>query len=84
MGLLSYVANNTNFSIIVDSDVDSTHIDWNNSIICEYSNIKFYIIQTIDGSYQATGLYNNMRYSIKYNNYEELINVLNGIREIEK
>ena len=41
-------------------------------------------MKKIDGSCQAVGSYNDMRYSIKHNDYDELINMLDGIKEIEK
>ena len=80
---ISYVSNYSDFSITIDTNVDSTHTDWDESIIYKDSIVDFYIVKKSNGSCQAVGVYNDMRYSIKYNNYDELINILNGMKEIK-
>ena len=82
--VILYVTNNANLSVSIYSYSNSFYPNREDYTIYEDSIIDFYIAEKDDGSYQAIGLYNGMRYSIKYNNYDELINILNGIKEIEK
>lgn len=79
-----YVSNDSELSIMIDTNIDSDYDDWNNATVYSDSIVDFYIMKKSDGSCQAVGLHNNMRYYIKNNNYEELINILDGIKEIEK
>ena len=79
-----YITNDNSLSITIYANSDSEHLNWENSIVYKNDFIDFYIVPTIDGNYQAVGLYNDMRYSIKHNDYDELINMLDGIKEIEK
>ena len=50
-----------------------------------YNNgeIDFYILEK-SSLYQVFAWHENMEYNIMNNNYDELINILNGIKEIEK
>ena len=82
--LVYYVANNSEFSIELYVDENVSLPNWENAIIYENDNTDFYIIKTVDGNYQAVGLYNNVRYSIVYIDYDELIKILNGFKEIGK
>ena len=79
-----YITNDSELSIMIDTNIDSDYDDWNNATVYSDSIVDFYIMKKSDGSCQAVGLHNNMRYYIKNNNYDELINILNGIKEIEK
>lgn len=79
-----YVSNYSKLSIMIDTDIDSDYADWNNATVYSDSIVDFYIINTVDGDYQAVGIYENLRYIIKYSAYSELIDILDGIKEIEK
>ena len=80
---ISYVTNNADISISISLNFNLNYPNWDNSIVYSNAIMEFYIVD-LEGEFQAVGLYNNMKYSIKYNNYDELINILNGIKEIEK
>lgn len=82
--LIMYVSNDNYFFVEIYPSDDLPVYKWENTILCENDIIDFYVIKTVDGSYQAVGLHNNMRYSIKYSNYDELINILIEMKEIEK
>lgn len=81
---IMYISNDESLFVEIYPSDDLPIYKWENTILCENDIIDFYIIKTVDGSYQAVGLYKNMRYSIKYSNYDELINILNGMKGIEK
>ena len=78
-----YVTNDKNLSIMIAPKDDAIVEDLENSTAYEGAIINFYIWE-FDGIYQAVGIHNNMKYNIKYNNYDELIKILNVIKEIEK
>ena len=82
--LISYVTNTENLSISISCNFNLTYPSQDNAIVYSDSIIEFYVVKTIDGMYQAVGVNDNIKYSIKYNDYNELINILNGIKEIEK
>ena len=46
--------------------------------------MTFYIIQVADGAFQAVGQKDNFEYSILYNDYNELISILENMKGIEK
>ena len=81
---ICYIANDDKLSITINYNFNLIYPDLEYSTVHAGSIIEFYIIKTIDGGYQAVSINNNTRYSVKYNNYDELINILNGLKEIEK
>lgn len=82
--MISYVTNGSNLFIEIYSNSNLPPYVLEKATLYEHEFIDFYIIKKTDGSCQAVGLYNDMRYSIKCNNYDELVNILDGIKEIEK
>lgn len=79
-----YVSNDSELSIMIDTNIDSDYADWNNATIYSDAIVNFYLIKTVDGDYQAVGVHEKLRYIVKYNDYSELIDILGGIKEIEK
>ena len=82
--VISYVTNNINFSVEIHSNNRLPSSAELNSTIFENDIAKFYIMKMDDTFYQVVTLYNNMSYSITYNDYDELIKILDAFKEIEK
>ncbi len=80
----AYVTNYKDLSIMMFSNVNTTVDNLENSTLYDGGTIDFYIVETPDKKYQAMAIYENIMYNIKYTNYDELIKILDGIKEIEK
>ena len=85
---------NEKVQIIFKTNIENLWIDIINPPITSEENLKkldkynngevdFYIFGQAS-YYQAYLHYGNMEYSIMHNNYDELINILNGMKELEK
>lgn len=48
--------------------------------IYKMNNINFYILSMDDGTWQAVFIFNNMLYNIIYNDYNQLIKIINNIK----
>ena len=82
--VIYYITNNENLSITINYNFNLIYPDLEYSAVHTDSIIDFYIMKMDETCYQAVGISDNIRYSIKYNNYDELINILNGMKVFEK
>lgn len=57
---------------------------WEDPTIYKTSVMNFYIMELPDGLYQAIGQYKGYEYCITYNNYNDLIYILDNLKGIEK
>lgn len=80
---ISFITNDDNISIRMTTNVTSISDLEKNSNLYKSSNIDFYLFEE-DGIYQSTGLLKNVRYSIKYTDYDEMLNIMDGFKEIKK
>ena len=78
-----FVSNDINLHIGISNDISAMDQIDESAEIYNSENIAFEIFYKA-GIYQSLGEYEIMKYSVKYDDYDELINILNGIKEIEK
>lgn len=78
-----FITNDINLSLDVTNSYQTNPENWNEAIIYNVGSIEFYIIEKL-GTYQAIGYSDDLEYNVMYHNYDELINILDGIKEIEK
>ena len=81
---LLFVFNNSEYGFLI-----TNYFSLNLDTIQNYSkitinNIDFYIINTIDGNYQAIAQFNNNEYAITSNNYDNLINIMHNMKGLPK
>ena len=77
------ITNDINLSLDVTNSYQTNPDNWNEAIIYDAGSIEFYIIEKF-GVYQAIGHYDDLEYNVMYHDYDDLINILNGVKEIEK
>ena len=80
---ISFVTNDKNLYIRVTIGAESVLGDKDDVYIHQSGLIDYYIIEESE-VYQAEGIYENVNYGIQYNNYYELLKILDGLKEIEK
>lgn len=78
-----FITNDINLHIGISNDISAMDQIDESAEIYNSENIAFGIFYKA-GIYQSLGEYEKMKYSVKYDDYDELINILNGIKEIEK
>ena len=80
---ISFLSNFENLWIDIIAPAQTFSDDLTTYYFYNNGQIDFYILEK-STICQAMAWYKNTEYSILYNNYDELINILNGIKEIEK
>ena len=82
--MVSYITNNTNLYIRVTTGVNSIDYDNQESLTLYKSKKIDFCIMDKKVAFQATGLYEENKYAVKFNDYNELVKILDGFKEIEK
>lgn len=79
------VTNNKNLFMATTNIYKNAIEDLRDTTIYETESLKWYIIDTKpNGNYQAMAHYENIEYCVAYNDYDELLKILDGFKEIEK
>ena len=80
---ISFFSNNENLWIDIINPAITSEEDLKTLNVYNNGKMDFYILEKAT-TYQAIACFEHYEYCIVYNNYDELINLLNGIKEIEK
>ena len=86
-GVLSImiVTNNKNLFMEITNDITTNPEGWSDTTLYETESLKWYIIGAmLNGEYQAMAQYENIEYCVTYNDYDELLKILDSFKEIEK
>ena len=81
--MVSYITNDKNLYIRVTIGTKATLDYEENAYIYESALSEYYIIRE-NQIYQASGIYKKEYSDIQYNNYDELLKILDGLKEMEK
>lgn len=81
---LEFIFNIDELNIMVSNYYENSLDLWTDPTIYETSVMNFYIKELPDSLYQAIGQYKGYEYCITYNNYNDLIYILDNLKGIEK
>lgn len=81
---LVFLTNSDDFSFSICNYLQKPQESWKNYETLETDSMTFFVSALPEGMYQAVAQKGGYEYYIVYNNYDELLNILNSMTEIQK
>lgn len=79
-----YQFNESNLSVLVSTTLSVSSDDLVKHEVLQTETMIFYVEKTSENLYQAVGFDSQYEYRVCYNDYDALIEILNGMKRIEK